>query len=273
MIQMSHMTARRLRGALLLCLPCGVIGAQASQDPKQCYGVRPPSATFGIGHYNCYGSGCIVNGRVGDGYAHVFTTEPSVSEIAPNGPSAGRLRDGDVIVLIDSALVTSSEGGRRLANPEAGRPVTLLIRRGESQQSVTVTPAPGCEIPSLAVTAGNDGTRAVPRKQADGARPSSPPDFGMRLECGACGWRTSPGGELRWFATKSPVVVDVVAGGPAEGAGVKRGDVLDALGGASFVAPDGSGEMAAVRAGVPTTLVVRRLGVEMRLRITPRATP
>lgn len=263
----------RSGGALL----CAITTTMAqSAESAACAGVRPRSGTLGIGHYECVGSGsgCIVNERLDGGYAHLFTTEPAISDIDPKGPASGVLKDGDLLVAVDRLLVTTREGGRRLANLEAGRPVDLRIRRGTSQVDLTLTPVLGCEIPSLSVygpgTSSSRGQRAI---GSASHLATTPIDLGMRLECGSCGWRVGREGTRRWYASESPIVVGVDEGGPAQVAGVRRGDVLEALDGASFVAPDGSSQLGTLRTGRPLVLVVRREGASLRLQITPRAAP
>lgn len=69
-----------------------------------------------------------------------------------DAPAAGVLCDGDQILTVDGVLITTRDGGRRLAKLRAGTPVTLRIRRGGAEMRLSVTPRPGCNTPSLAVT-------------------------------------------------------------------------------------------------------------------------
>ncbi|MEO7963586.1 MAG: hypothetical protein ABIT38_06710 [Gemmatimonadaceae bacterium] len=135
----------------------------------------------------------------------------------------------------------------------------FLVRRGDSRLELTLTPVLGCEIPSLSVTMTSPSLGGT-LTGSDPARATAPIDLGMRLECGSCGWRVMSGGERRWYASKSPVVVGLEAGGPAEVAGVKRGGVQGELDGASFVAPDSSSRLGSLRTGAPLVLLVRRAG-------------
>jgi hypothetical protein len=262
-----HSPFARAVGALVLSA-C-TLSAQARGAGQPCYGVRPPSGTIGIGRYECIGSSCIVNEHLSDGYAHLFTTEPSAWDIDPAGPAAGKLHDGDVIVAVDEMLITSRAGGRRIANLTPGQPVTLAIRpRGTTtQRDLKLTPVLGCEIPSLGVEIGSGSGKSIKAKPT---ATEGGVDFGMRLDCDDCGWRTADG-KREWFARKSPIVKDVLPGGPADEAGVKAGDVLDELDGEPLVAPSGSRAIGAIRPGAPVILRLRRAGVDMRLRIVPRA--
>lgn len=214
--------ARPLAAALALTLAAGAANAQTCGD-----GV-PRTATLGIGLLQCVGGACTVNARDGAGRTHDFSTEPRVWRLDPDGPAAGVLRDGDQIMAIDGALITSRDGGRRLANLRAGVPVALRIRRGGGEVRVSVTPRPGCNTPSLAVTptaappdpVGTTGPEAQAAAQA-GPRIY----FGMELDCGDCGWRREGEG-WRWVSTQPMRIQSTVPGSPAHRAGLRAGDVV-----------------------------------------------
>jgi serine protease Do len=62
-----------------------------------------------------------------------------VTEVDPDGPSAGALRQGDVILSVNGSKVSSaSEAGRELQNVTAGRIARILVWRGDSEVFVTV---------------------------------------------------------------------------------------------------------------------------------------
>jgi S1-C subfamily serine protease len=214
--------ARRFSIALALTLAARAADAQACGD-----GI-PRTATLGIGLLQCVGGSCTLNAPNGAGRTHDFSTEPRVWRLEPEGPSAGVLRDGDQILAVDGALITSRDGGRRLANLRPGVPVALRIRRGGSEMRVSVTPRPGCNTPSLAVTS----TAARPEAPAHGspegraAAEAGPAIyFGMELDCGDCGWRRE-GGDFRWHSTEPMRVKAAVPGSPADRAGLRAGDVV-----------------------------------------------
>jgi S1-C subfamily serine protease len=93
---------------------------------------------------------CAVNERDERGWYHWFTVEPVIQSVRAPGRGDG-LAVGDVIVAIDGLLITTLDGGRRLANVPAGTPVLLRIRRGARELEVAVTPTPGCNAPKLTV--------------------------------------------------------------------------------------------------------------------------
>jgi membrane-associated protease RseP (regulator of RpoE activity) len=71
-------------------------------------------------------------------------TELKLNRIRPGGPTAAVLRDGDVLVAIDGAPITTAEGGRRFAALAPGRAATLTIRRDGLNRDVRVVPGAQC---------------------------------------------------------------------------------------------------------------------------------
>src|SRR5918999_378345 len=149
-----------IRTALLLAL--FLPGAQAVQAGDAAVAVargrcpegHPETGDIGITSLLCVSGSCAVNLRSGRGYTHEFSTEPRIDGVDRGGPADGKLRDGDVIVAIDGVLITTREGGRRLANLKVGVPVTLRIRRAGREMDVTLVSKLGCNMPRLAVLGG-----------------------------------------------------------------------------------------------------------------------
>lgn len=125
-------------------------GAQTTARLR-CPEGHPATGDLGIQSLLCVGGSCSVNLRNGQGYTHDFSTEPRIRGLEPDGPASGKLRNGDILISIDGVLITTREGGRRLANLTPGKPVTLSIRRGGREIDVTVIPRRGCNMPMLAV--------------------------------------------------------------------------------------------------------------------------
>ena len=63
-----------------------------------------------------------------------------VTDVDPNGPSAGQLRPGDVILSVNRQRVSNAtEAGRELQGVQSGRIAQILVwRRDEGQVFVTV---------------------------------------------------------------------------------------------------------------------------------------
>jgi serine protease Do len=62
-----------------------------------------------------------------------------ITDIDPNGPSAGALRPGDVILSVNRQVVSNAaEAGRELQRVPAGRIAQILVWRGDGEVFVTV---------------------------------------------------------------------------------------------------------------------------------------
>ena len=62
-----------------------------------------------------------------------------VTDVDENGPSAGILREGDVILSVNGQAVTSAaEAGRELQKITSGRIARLLVWRGDGEVFLTI---------------------------------------------------------------------------------------------------------------------------------------
>ncbi|HKV11304.1 MAG TPA: PDZ domain-containing protein [Thermoanaerobaculia bacterium] len=250
-----------------LLLSASLAGAAEWKQPGakgRCPEGHPLTGDAGIGHLVCHGGSCVVNQRVGGGgYTHRFSTEPIVSEIAEDGPAAGRLEEGDVLTAVDGHLITTPEGGRRLANLRPGETVTLRVRRDGAETDVEIVPVTGCNMPGLTVKGG--GTRSAQAQRAD-----PPIDFGMKLECGNCGWFNLAGKRV-WRSSSFPKVVEVEPEGPAAQAGIRPGDVLLRIEDYGFTEKAAGDLLGQLRPGQAVRLQIGRTGSMRSVIITPRA--
>jgi S1-C subfamily serine protease len=268
---------RSLTAFALACLTApvfagsvGVAEPAQSKSARRCPEGHPETGDIGIEYLLCVGGSCSVNMRRDRGYVHNFSIEPQIRAIRPGSPSAGRLQDGDILIAVDGVLITTLEGGRRLANLKPGVPVTLRIRRNGREMDTTVVPELGCNMPRLAVLGASEAAGAATATaawRAQAALLAEPPvDFGMELECGACGWYATPLGP-QWRSREPPVIRSVELDGPAEQAGVQPGDVLLRLDGKLITVALAANQLAP---GRPVTLQVRRGNALLDLEITPR---
>jgi len=231
-----------------------------------CEGNIPLRGDIGIGLFRCLGGECAVNGETPRGFAHYFSVEPRVEKIDPEGP-AHELRDGDAIVSIDDALITTREGGRRLASLTAGVPIHLRVRRAGRELLFTIVPRTGCNMPNLVVSS-NPRTPGPP---AEKRRANPPFDFGVRIRCGDCGWtNTGSGSGVAWRPDETPVVLSVDKGGAGEAAGLRPGDELLAIDGFSTTDRETGRPIGEITPGRPVKLTVKRAGRFLELTIVPR---
>lgn len=157
-----------------LALAAGMLMHAASalaQAP--CPDGRAPDGDLGIAELICDGGECAIYGRDARGPYHWLSTEPRLVGIDARGPSSGLVRENDVLVAIDQLLVTTPEGGRRLAQLTPGRPAVLWLRRNGRDVTVTVTPRLGCGILMLRVRGTKDvdvSRSQAPRETRRGLR-------------------------------------------------------------------------------------------------------
>jgi membrane-associated protease RseP (regulator of RpoE activity) len=69
-----------------------------------------------------------------------FNAEPRVEGVDSDGPSYGKLENGDAIVAIDGMLITTRRAGIRFANLTAGEPIELTVRRWGRTRTETIVP-------------------------------------------------------------------------------------------------------------------------------------
>jgi hypothetical protein len=135
--------------AILACLELFPGASGSMQAP--CPDGREKGGDLGIAELYCEGGPCRIYERDDRGYRHEFSIEPRLVGISPDGPSARLVRESDALVAIDGVLVTTPEGGRRLAQLVPGRPVELWLRRGADEIKGDVTPRAGCGFRTLRV--------------------------------------------------------------------------------------------------------------------------
>ena len=118
---------------------------------QQCPNDRSPYPSIGVERYQCRGGSCSVN-RMQDTYRHMFTTEPIVIRTGSQASRGDDVIEGDVIVSVEGALITSREGGLTLGSLPIGEPANVQVRRGDRLMTLEVVPEGSCELPGLLVS-------------------------------------------------------------------------------------------------------------------------
>lgn len=141
-----------IRPPVLLAIAAWTLGpATMASAQETCPEGRPLTGDLGIERYRCVGGACEIWTRTASGPAHVFTTEPRIDQLDPDGAAADRLEPGDTLVAIDDLLITTPAAGRRLARLEPGVSVRLWVRRDGRDLRFEVSPAVGCGPTGLTV--------------------------------------------------------------------------------------------------------------------------
>ncbi len=263
-------------GIALLVLPL-VLHAQDCER-------REPRPWFGVHTFHCRGGICKVHGAiartstaalVGVGnparspYRYDFSVEPSLWGIHEDGPAAGKLEDGDVLVAVNDRAVTTMQASEELEHLEVGTPVRLTVRRGSRLVDVEVAPSRSCaavwvsagvEPPSLWEERGrvqvglSDSARlralverspALHRALAGVGRRTGSGFLGVAIRCGECELILSAeAGGSRFRFNEYPEVVEVAEGSLAERAGLHPGDVLTHVNGKDLRTEAGADRLA-----------------------------
>ena len=200
-----------------------------------------------------------------------FGAEPELRDIRPDGPAAGRLREGDILVAVDGALITTRAGSLRLARTRPGHAVRLTIRRAGRNRDVVIVPeagsAPAPESPGLGAQ------RTAAKAHGSVETPAgfeAPGSLGLGLACD-CSMKSDARGVESWTFREPPEVVGLQAGGPAEGAGVRVGDLIERIGGIVVTTPEGGRRFSAITPGQRIQLGLRRDGTRIDLTLVATA--
>jgi hypothetical protein len=242
----------------------------------------------------------------------IFRSEPVVRGVESNGPSAGKLREDDVITAVDGVLITTHEGGQRFSRITPGQKVTLTIRRDGHEMPVPLVvgsicpeelggpfsmrmlvapraseapPTPGSE-PVPPTPAMPPMPRIMMWRQAEpspGRAPEAPramPEalprgwIGIGLNCQECGSETSDENRTPvWTFGTLPTVSYVDPEGPAGRAGMRRGDQLTHVDGISLLTEEGGRRFGAIHPGQTVKWTLLRDGSTLSLPVTAVARP
>ena len=256
-------TSRALAyGASLLCA-----STLAAQGAKVCAPTERALADFGFGHA-C--ANCVIDMR-----APVWITfklPPGVQAIRTGGPAFGILAENDTLLAIEGMDITSQNGSERYSTASPGESVELTFRRKGVLFTTTIVAGTRCG-PSILPS------REV--KYRDIVRPRTALDSNAAQR----GWigvalvgAISPESVATLSISRQPfptlpLVGAVAPGSPAATAGIKVGDRLIAVNGASLLATTGATYFRNTIPGVAMSVTYVRRGVEYTTTVVPGTVP
>jgi regulator of sigma E protease len=160
---------------------------------------------------------------------------PAAGRVAETGPAAAAgLRSGDVITAIDGRPIAYWEDVDRAVAASEGRPLELAVKRGDSTQTISVTPQ--------RTTVQDPVLRESKTVWDIGAGPQSVPQ-----------------------------ISSVGAGSPAEAAGLKPGDVVISIGGKRVFTADDLVQTIRTRPRQTFPVEIERDGRRLTVNVTPKA--
>ncbi|MFH1679856.1 MAG: PDZ domain-containing protein [Candidatus Eisenbacteria bacterium] len=295
-MRMKAGLARVARGAAVLLLAeAGMTAADAAV--LECEKGLPPVGNLGISDLE--GSFSYYRGAAGAGGYIRFWSEPRVLRLDAAGPSAEKVRAGDVLFSVGGKLITTEEGSRLFCDPPVNRDVLLGLRRGDVETRVSVTPEPVCPEDEKGILGRLSGLPPAAEIDPPWIPPIPPipsiPSFPSILSAPQIAFWTMPklphpwlgfglkcSIEGKWFSnnlrfTEPPVVFNVRSGSAADRAGIRAGDVLTYVDGLPIDKKKGTRRFAEIRPGDKVMLTLRRKGepldLELRADAGPHAVP
>jgi len=271
--------------ALAVGVPAGVAGQSCSPDAR--------IGSLGITAIQC--ERCRFFSRE-DGRAPVFWTEPIVRGLDPALPGSGVLREGDAIVAIGDALITTNRGQEAYARLPLSGDVRVRVRRDGETRDLNVPVASVCPsspslapaiagrtipvppTPPAAVVPPTPPTLPSPAVAPAPALPPTPPvpplpagpdvRLGFGLRCGPCSSHRSHG-ETTWTFSNPPEVTGVQRDGPAWEAGIRPGDRILRIDGVDVTSDEGGRRFGAIAPGDRVRWTLERDG--RSFEVTSRA--
>ena len=125
----------------LLLVSARQVRGQVGVTAYACPGGLEPRGDVGIASFECSNCTWVTDGT---DRTWSFTSEPKVLAVKPGSPADGKIREGDAIVAVDGYLITTGEGGRRLANLKPGQVVSMVVRSGNRERTVEIVPDSEC---------------------------------------------------------------------------------------------------------------------------------
>ncbi|HEY3215214.1 MAG TPA: PDZ domain-containing protein [Candidatus Eisenbacteria bacterium] len=143
------------------CLALGIVATGPGAEADPCPDGETMVGDLGFRELSC---DCTVWSSGGRSVWR-FREEPRIGGIVPGGPADQRLEEGDVLVAVGGALITTREGGDRFSRVRPGTQVTLTVRREDRELPVVLRAGSVCSGEALGAV--------TPRPEAV-VRPVSP---------------------------------------------------------------------------------------------------
>jgi len=255
------------RACTLIALLVLGVGAEAAAQTVCDADGRGPAAQPGFGLLQCVGGGCGIYGGTRTAPEHRFTVEPRLWHIAHPGPADGVLEEGDQLVAVDGAPITTRIAGRRLAQLVAGAPVALTVRRTGTLRTVRITPATGCGYPMLVVTEQSALPPELATPRTTRAPAVAPFELGLTLGCDGCRWIRRYDGAVEWQTLEVPRVLAIDADGPAARSGLAVGDLLLTVDGRAVMSEAGGRYLGTIRPGQRVEIGYSHVGESRTTRL------
>lgn len=131
------MISRYIAGAALLA----AVASASGMDAQRC-----PNGGWRVGDlgFDSFSGSVSIHETDNQRPQYRFESEIRIEDVNPDGPAAGRLRNGDVITAIDGHLITTAAAGRRFSSLNPGDQPRLTIRRSGRTQDVQVSAGARC---------------------------------------------------------------------------------------------------------------------------------
>ena len=249
-------------GASLLCA-----GTLAAQSGNLCAPTERSLADFGFGNA-C--ANCVIDMRAPVWI--IFKLPPGVQAIRTGGPAFGILAENDTLLAIDGMDIASQNGSERYSTASPGDSVDFTFRRKGVVLTTTIVAGAKCGpgiLPSREVTY-RDIVRSRTALDSNGVPRGW---IGVAL-VGAI----SPESVATLSISQQPfptlpLVGAVAPGSPAATAGIKVGDRLIAVNGASLLTTVGATHFRNTVPGVAMSVTYVRRGVEYTTTVVPGRAP
>lgn len=211
----------------------------------------------------------------------LFGTEPILSGTTP----LSLIDEGDALVAVDGALITTRDGAQRFAGIRPGVPVVLTLRRGGRNLDVRIVPRSIC-VPSEAGIVSVEPQASARPGRADTLTAEGPIAIGtavgvsthrgvlgVGLTCGPCSMKLLPGGRTEWELRGPPRIDEVAAGSPAARAGLRPGDLIESVDGSPVTSAEGGRRFGRFTAGKAVRLGILRGEKRLEVKIVPERAP